>query len=450
MKRRLELVRGLLHAPRVLSLDEPTVGLDPQARAQMCDYMPRLAPKQGVCIFMTTHYMEEADASPSWPGEIVALDSPQGRKARTGDEVIAVDASAAPLAPDWAQRPGVTVFGQAPRFQVHCRDAGEVLGGVAAAFGPALERVEVRKPTLTRYFSNSRDARSGTRRSASRTPRRRRWGGAPPTAARGVYVIWLREILRFIREPARIISMLAQPLLYLLLVGNGISHGFCLDASSKVIYLAFMFPGIVGMSVLFTSMFGAVSIVWDREFGFLKEVLVSPVPRWAFAVGKAVGSSSVAVVQGAVLLLLAPAVGLHPGAAAFLGLVGVLLLVSLAITGLGHPHDQPHGLHAGLPDSAKLPGHASLLSQRRPLPPQGHARLAAGTHAGGSADLRNRCAAAPDVRVEPSRPADDPVRARTGPLGHGLGHGAAARRCELDVQPDPGGLARMWRAIWPR
>ncbi len=155
------------------------------------------------------------------------------------------------------------------------------------------------------------------------------------TAVRGVYVIWLREILRFVREPARIVGMLAQPLLYLLLVGNGISHGFQLDASRHVNYLAYMFPGIVGMSVLFTSIFGAVSIVWDREFGFLKEVLVSPVPRWAIAVGKAVGSSSVAVVQGAVLLLLAPAVGLHPGVGAFLGLLGVLLLVSLAITGLG-------------------------------------------------------------------------------------------------------------------
>lgn len=154
-------------------------------------------------------------------------------------------------------------------------------------------------------------------------------------AARGAYVIWLREVLRFIREPARIIGMLAQPLLYLLLVGNGISHGFHLDTGRPVNYLAYMFPGIVGMSVLFTSMFGAMSIVWDREFGFLKEVLVSPVPRWAIAVGKAVGGTSVAVVQGAVLLLLAPAVGLHPGAGAFLELVGVLALVALAITGLG-------------------------------------------------------------------------------------------------------------------
>ncbi len=156
MKRRLELVRGLLHAPSVLFLDEPTVGLDPQSRAQMWDYIPRLAHEQGVCIFVTTHYMEEAEFAQRIAimdhGEIVALDSPQGLKARIGDEVIAVQASAAPREPDWARRLGVTVTGQPPRFQVHCRDAGEVLGGVVAAFGSALERVEVLKPTLDTVF----------------------------------------------------------------------------------------------------------------------------------------------------------------------------------------------------------------------------------------------------------------------------------------------------------
>ncbi|MDI3298079.1 MAG: ABC transporter permease [Bacillota bacterium] len=154
-------------------------------------------------------------------------------------------------------------------------------------------------------------------------------------AVRGAFVIWLREVLRFLREPSRIVGMIAQPLLYLLLVGNGISHGFTLNAARGADYLTYMFPGIVGMSVLFTSLFGAMSIVWDREFGFLKEVLVSPVPRWAIVAGKAAGGMSVAVVQGAILLLLAPAVGVHLGVLTFLAMLGVLALISLALVGLG-------------------------------------------------------------------------------------------------------------------
>lgn len=152
---------------------------------------------------------------------------------------------------------------------------------------------------------------------------------------RGIYVIWLREVIRFRREPARLIGMVAQPLLYLLLVGNGIAHGFSLRAGGHVNYLGFMFPGIVAMSVLFTSMFSAMSIVWDREFGFLKEVLVSPVPRASIALGKAFGGGTIALLQGAILLLLAPLVGLKLGMGIYFELLAILALLSLALNGLG-------------------------------------------------------------------------------------------------------------------
>jgi ABC-2 type transport system permease protein len=154
-------------------------------------------------------------------------------------------------------------------------------------------------------------------------------------AVRGIYVIWLREILRFVREPMRVVGMVAQPLLYLLLVGNGLAHGFLLKAGAGVNYLTFMFPGIVSMSVLFTSMFSAISIVWDREFGFLKEVMVSPVPRYGIAIGKALGGTSIAVVQGAVLLLLAPLVNIALSVPMYFGMLGVLTLMALALNGLG-------------------------------------------------------------------------------------------------------------------
>lgn len=154
-------------------------------------------------------------------------------------------------------------------------------------------------------------------------------------ALRGIYIIWLREVIRFRRDPSRIVGMIAQPLLYLLLVGNGISHGLQLRSAHGANYMAYMFPGIVGMSVLFTSVFGAVSIVWDREFGFLKEVLVSPVPRWTIAMGKALGGATIALLQGAILIFLAPLVGLSLGFGEFFALLGVLALVSMALVGLG-------------------------------------------------------------------------------------------------------------------
>ncbi|MBX5466943.1 MAG: ABC transporter permease [Firmicutes bacterium] len=154
-------------------------------------------------------------------------------------------------------------------------------------------------------------------------------------ALRGIYVIWLRELIRFVREPARIVGMVAQPLLYLILVGNGLAHGFQFRGAGSVNYLAFMFPGIVAMSVLFTSVFSAMSIVWDREFGFLKEVLVSPVPRAAIAIGKALGGTTVAVAQGAVILILSPLVGIALEPGRYLAMLGVLALLALALNGLG-------------------------------------------------------------------------------------------------------------------
>ncbi|MGC7878650.1 ABC transporter permease, partial [Desulforudis sp. 1190] len=106
-----------------------------------------------------------------------------------------------------------------------------------------------------------------------------------------VYVLWLRELKRFLREKTRILTMLGQPLLYLLVMGQGLRTTFRIDIEGFD-YLSFIYPGVIGMSVLFTAMFSSVSIIWDREFGFLKEVLVAPVPRSAIAVGKALGGST--------------------------------------------------------------------------------------------------------------------------------------------------------------
>jgi ABC-2 type transport system permease protein len=155
-------------------------------------------------------------------------------------------------------------------------------------------------------------------------------------ALRVTYAIWLREVKLFVREPTRLVGMVGQPLLYLLIVGQGIASGLTLNqAPSGVGYLLFIYPGIIGMSVLFTSIFSAVSIIWDREFGFLKEVLVSPAPRWAVACGKILGGSTVAMLQSVILIALAPVAGVWPSVPTVLGLLLLCFLLSCALTSLG-------------------------------------------------------------------------------------------------------------------
>jgi len=153
---------------------------------------------------------------------------------------------------------------------------------------------------------------------------------------KAIYTLWLRDVIKFFREKTRIVSMLGQPLLYLLIVGNGLSSTFRIPAApSGFSYLEFMYPGIIGMSLLFTSIFSALSIVWDREFGFLKEVLVAPVPRWTVAVGKALGGSTIAMLQSAILLALAPFIGVSLSLEIILSVLGVLFLISFALTSFG-------------------------------------------------------------------------------------------------------------------
>jgi ABC-2 type transport system permease protein len=143
---------------------------------------------------------------------------------------------------------------------------------------------------------------------------------------RAVYIIWYRDILRYWRDRWRLVASLAQPLLFLVVFGSGLSSalGGGFGRGSGLSYIQFVYPGIIGMSILFSAIFGAMSIVWDREFGFLKEVLVAPIDRWAVAIGKALGGTTQAMIQGLILLVLAPLVGVK------LNLLTVVVLIPLA------------------------------------------------------------------------------------------------------------------------
>jgi ABC-2 type transport system permease protein len=148
-----------------------------------------------------------------------------------------------------------------------------------------------------------------------------------------IYILWLRDLKRYWYDKARIFASLGQPILFLFVLGTALSPSFTGPSGLK--FSEFIFPGIICMTVLFTSVFSAMSIVWDREFGFLKEVLVAPVSRWSIVIGKALGGSTVAVLQGCLMLLLAPLVGVTLSPFIVVQSILVMFLIAFAITGLG-------------------------------------------------------------------------------------------------------------------
>lgn len=152
---------------------------------------------------------------------------------------------------------------------------------------------------------------------------------------KGAYTIWYRELLRFFSDRMRIVTSLAQPLLFLLVLGSGLASAMRGFAGGVIDFRQFMFPGILGMTVLFTSIFSAVSVVWDREFGFMREVMVAPVSRLSVALGKIAGGSTVAMLQGSIVLLLSPLVGVHMTVLQIVEILGLMLLLAGVMTSFG-------------------------------------------------------------------------------------------------------------------
>jgi ABC-2 type transport system permease protein len=152
---------------------------------------------------------------------------------------------------------------------------------------------------------------------------------------RAMLMVWRRDIIRLFRMPTRIISGVAQPLLFLFVLGAGLESAIGAQGAAGVDYQQYLFPGILAMSVITSALFSAIAIVWDREFGFLREMLVAPVTRGTLVFGKALGGGSVAVVQGLVLVLAAPLVGVSFTVQSFVQMVGFLLLLAFALTAFG-------------------------------------------------------------------------------------------------------------------
>ena len=165
------------------------------------------------------------------------------------------------------------------------------------------------------------------------------------------FTLWWREIVRFYRQRSRVVGVIASPLLFWLVIGSGFGTSFRSgNAPGQQHYLDYFYPGALIMIVLFTSIFTMMSVIEDRKEGFLLSVLVAPVPRSAIVLGKVLGGTTLAAIQGLIFLAFAPFVGVHLGFIDFLLVVFVVFLVSFALTSLGFaiawPMDSTQAFHA--------------------------------------------------------------------------------------------------------
>src|SRR5579871_2228248 len=160
----------------------------------------------------------------------------------------------------------------------------------------------------------------------------------PPRSWRGdvraIKIVWQREMIRFSKDRLRIATSLVQPFLFLFVLGSGLSR-LASSGTHGVDLRTFVYPGVLCMAVLFTAMFSAASLVWDREFGFLREMMVAPVRRSALVLGKCLGGATVACFQGIIVLALAGLVGVPYAPALLLAVFGLQLALALTITAFG-------------------------------------------------------------------------------------------------------------------
>lgn len=149
-----------------------------------------------------------------------------------------------------------------------------------------------------------------------------------------IYILWLRQIKRYLRSKPRILASLGQPLLFLLALGFGFGPIF--QSAGQGNYIQFLAPGVIAMTVLFSAIFSGIELIWDRQFGFLKETLVAPVPRILIMIGRTLGGATVAMMQGMIVVAICLAVGFRVTNYAMLPLAFIFMaLVAVMFTALG-------------------------------------------------------------------------------------------------------------------
>lgn len=148
-----------------------------------------------------------------------------------------------------------------------------------------------------------------------------------------VYVLVARDFKKFQRERSRLIATIARPLIWLFLVGGGMSR--LVSPDMGISYMQFIFPGILGMTILFSSIFSSISIIWDKEFGMMKEILVAPVSRLSIVIGKALSGTTISIIQTAIILLFFPLIGIKLGFFSILNILAISFLLAFCISSIG-------------------------------------------------------------------------------------------------------------------
>ncbi|HDD66273.1 MAG TPA: multidrug ABC transporter permease, partial [Nitrososphaeria archaeon] len=150
-----------------------------------------------------------------------------------------------------------------------------------------------------------------------------------------IYVMWMRQLKRFVRVRSRLIANLVQPFFFLAFLGLGLRPISLPGLVEGVSYLDFLAPGMVAMSIVFASMFAGVSIIWDRQFGFLKEILVAPVSRLSIVVGRTLGGATVSIIQGLIILAISALLGVRLSPAGLIPGIFFMILAAFFSVGLG-------------------------------------------------------------------------------------------------------------------
>ncbi len=149
-----------------------------------------------------------------------------------------------------------------------------------------------------------------------------------------IYILWLRELKRYTRSRSQMIASLGQPILYLFVLGFGLGPVFKRAGDGS--YLQFVAPGVIGMSILFTSIFSGLGLLWDRQFGFLKETLVAPISRLQIMIGRTLGGTTVAVIQGLLVMVVCLLAGFRPAHLVLVPVaLGFMVMIALLFAGLG-------------------------------------------------------------------------------------------------------------------
>jgi ABC-2 type transport system ATP-binding protein len=386
MRRRVELCAALVHAPTLLVMDEPTTGLDAASFRAFWAEVEARRRASGLTVIVATHRPEEAERCDRLVvlagGRVVADETPESLRARVRGEVVVIEADEPEeIAAELSRRLGLAARVRPDGVHVEREAAHALVPRVVEAFPTGrLRAVSIRRPTLAdAYLALTGETleaepadpspvgegappplreppaavHSAPGERPPATPAARDAARLPPVRALAldlatIAVLWRRDLVRFFRQPSRLVGALGQPILFWLVIGTGMSGTFRYGGGTG--YLAYFFPGVVLMVVLFAAIFTTLSVIEDRQRGFLQTVLAGPGSRTALVLGKAVGSASVALSQAALFLLLAPAAGFAFGAVHWPQLAAALALAALALAGIGFAVawvvDSPQGYHA--------------------------------------------------------------------------------------------------------